>query len=76
MPRDNHSGAGVSSLHRDEFSSDASWDVTEIEDGEFQHYFREQDGRLFHSHGDLPYPLPADTPEQEVRAIQPGHVPK
>jgi len=65
MPRDNHSGAGVSSPHRDKFSSDASWDVTEIEDGEFQHYFREQDGRLFHSHGDLPYPLPADTPEQE-----------
>ncbi|KAJ7630121.1 hypothetical protein DFH06DRAFT_1439812 [Mycena polygramma] len=45
----------------------------EVEDPEFEEltsedfptYFSERDGRLFHSHGSSPYPLPVDTPEQE-----------
>lgn len=64
----NHSDNGQDppDAHHDEFSDDASWDVQEVQDGEFQAYFREDEGRLFHSHGGLPYPLPVDTPEQEV----------
>jgi hypothetical protein len=41
--------------------------LTEVPADEFPLYFVERDGRLFHSHGTSPYPLPADTPEQEVR---------
>jgi hypothetical protein len=46
----------------------------EVEDPEFEElssddfptYFIERGGRLFHSHGGSPYPLPVDTPEQEA----------
>ncbi|KAJ6625960.1 S-adenosyl-L-methionine-dependent methyltransferase [Mycena sp. CBHHK59/15] len=37
---------------------------------DFPTYFSERDGRLFHSHGTSPYPLPVDTPEQERMNIQ------
>ncbi|KAH7911257.1 S-adenosyl-L-methionine-dependent methyltransferase, partial [Hygrophoropsis aurantiaca] len=46
-------------------SSDTSSILTEIGPDEFADYFDEREGRLFHSHGDLPYPLPVDAPEQE-----------
>ncbi|KAJ7750881.1 S-adenosyl-L-methionine-dependent methyltransferase [Mycena metata] len=42
----------------------------ELEDTEFPAYFSERDGRLFHSHGGSPYPLPVDTPEQERQKLQ------
>jgi hypothetical protein len=45
--------------------------VTELEEYDFPDHFFERDGRLFHSHGNLPYPLPADGPEQAVSATQP-----
>jgi len=38
----------------------------ELSPEDFPTYFSERDGRLFHSHGSSPYPLPVDTPEQEV----------
>lgn len=34
---------------------------------EIQSYFRIENSRIFHSHGDLPYPLPVDWWENEVR---------
>ena len=40
--------------------------MTEIGQEDIPSYFIEQDGRLFHSHGNSPYPLPVDTPEQQV----------
>ncbi|KAJ7454998.1 S-adenosyl-L-methionine-dependent methyltransferase [Mycena galericulata] len=40
-------------------------DVEELLPEDFPSYFSERDGRLFHSHGSSPYPLPVDTPEQE-----------
>lgn len=46
--------------------SDTSSVMTEVGDEEIPGYFEERAGRLFHSHGGLPYPLPVDTPEQEV----------
>jgi SAM-dependent methyltransferase len=51
-------------LHDEDDASDASSDVTELEEYDFPDHFFERDGRLFHSHGNLPYPLPADGPEQ------------
>ncbi|EKM52274.1 uncharacterized protein PHACADRAFT_51948, partial [Phanerochaete carnosa HHB-10118-sp] len=45
--------------------SDASSDVTQLDPTDFAEYFRERDGRLFHSHGSSPYPLPVDAREQE-----------
>ncbi|GJE98664.1 S-adenosyl-L-methionine-dependent methyltransferase [Phanerochaete sordida] len=46
------------------FDSDASSDVTELDQSDFAGYFHERDGRLFHSHGQSPYPLPVDAREQ------------
>jgi hypothetical protein len=48
---DHYSTAGLTELDRDEFPS----------------HFIERDGRLFHSHENSLYPLPIDTPEQQVR---------
>ncbi|KIJ61682.1 hypothetical protein HYDPIDRAFT_95843 [Hydnomerulius pinastri MD-312] len=48
----------------DDGSSDTSSMLTELEPDEFPGHFREHAGRLFHSHGDLPYPLPVDGAEQ------------
>lgn len=51
-------------------ASDVSSCVTQLDADDFQSYFVERDGRLFHSlfhfHGGSPYPLPVDTLEQEV----------
>jgi hypothetical protein len=44
----------------------AASDLTEVARDDFPSYFEERDGRLFHSHGGSPYPLPVDTPEQNV----------
>lgn len=54
----------------DEDSTDAlEGSLVEMTESEIPSYFCERDGRLFHSHGASPYPLPVDTPEHEVRAI-------
>lgn len=51
----------INSMTQDEDdASDASSDVTELEAIDFPDHFSERDGRLFHSHGSLPYPLPVD----------------
>lgn len=42
-------------------------DFVEVSEDEFPSFFAERNGRLFHSQGTAPYPLPVDTPEQEVR---------
>ena len=49
--------------------SDTSSEVTELDQADFPGYFQERLGRLFHSHGQAPYPLPVDTPEQQVRSM-------
>lgn len=50
----------------DDGSSDTSSVLTELGADEFPGHFREHGGRLFHSHGNLPYPLPVDGEEQAV----------
>ncbi|KAI0743042.1 S-adenosyl-L-methionine-dependent methyltransferase [Daedaleopsis nitida] len=44
--------------------SDTSDDVVELSADEIPDYFQERGGRLFHSHGGCPYPLPVDGEEQ------------
>ncbi len=54
----------------DEDSTDAlEGSLVEVTESEIPSYFCERDGRLFHSHGASPYPLPVDTPEHQVRVI-------
>ncbi|KAH7882073.1 S-adenosyl-L-methionine-dependent methyltransferase [Phlebopus sp. FC_14] len=60
--RDIHTHSSVGD--RDDNFSDASSTLTEVDAEEIPRYFREHAGRLFHSHGDLPYPLPVDGEEQ------------
>ncbi|KAF7374457.1 Pleiotropic drug resistance ABC transporter protein [Mycena sanguinolenta] len=45
-------------------------DLEESTPNDFPTYFTERDGRLYHSYGDSPYPLPVDTPEQERMKVQ------
>ncbi len=40
--------------------------VEELRSDDFPNYFVESNGRLFHSSRTCPYPLPVDTPEQQV----------
>lgn len=47
--------------------SDTSDDLVEVSAPDFPRYFQERGGRLFHSHGSSPYPLPVDAEEQDVR---------
>lgn len=54
-------------------SDDDASSVVQIEQDEFPGYFSERGGRLFHA-STSPYPLPVDTPEQEVRK-QRGRIP-
>lgn len=53
----------------DDDHSDTSSEITEIDSAEFPQFFQERNGRLFHSHGGSPYPLPVDAPEQNVSNI-------
>ncbi|CCM04092.1 uncharacterized protein FIBRA_06251 [Fibroporia radiculosa] len=48
----------------DDARSNTSSELTELDPGDFPQYFRENLGRLFHSHGQSPYPLPVDAAEQ------------
>ncbi|KAK7684457.1 hypothetical protein QCA50_012404 [Cerrena zonata] len=48
----------------DDDRSDTDSDITEVDAAEIPFYFTERDGRLFHSHGSSPYPLPVDAAEQ------------
>lgn len=50
----------------DDGSSDTSSILTQLGNDEFPSHFVEFEGRLFHSHGELPYPLPVDGEEQAV----------
>ena len=50
----------------DKTESDTSDDVVEVPPEEIPGYFQERGGRLFHSHGGCPYPLPVDAEEQQV----------
>lgn len=50
----------------DDSSSDTSEGVVELAPDEIPEYFQERGGRLFHSHGRCPYPLPVDAEEQHV----------
>ena len=57
----------------DDAGSDMSDDLVEVSNEEIPGYFSERGGRLFHSHGRSPYPLPVDAEEHEVsRAEGPG----
>lgn len=49
--------------------ADAS-SLVEVSSDDFPTYFEERDGRLF-TLSSSPYPLPVDTPEQEVRNTKP-----
>lgn len=49
----------------DEDDSDAS-SVTTVGSDNIPAHFDTRHGRLFHSHGTNPYPLPVDTPEMQV----------
>lgn len=53
-------------------SSDTSSEIVELDQNDFPAYFTEREGRLFHSHGNAPYPLPVDAHEQHVRS-QPAY---
>jgi len=59
---ESETGSEGSANYIDENSIDD--EVEEIEEEDFPSYFNEIDGRLFPSSS--PYPLPVDTPEQEV----------
>lgn len=50
----------------DTLDEDESDDTVEVAPHEIPEHFREQGGRLFHSHGACPYPLPVDAEEQTV----------
>lgn len=50
----------------DDGPPDTHPDLTELPDAAFPTYFHTSGGRLFHFHGST-YPLPVDTPEQQVR---------
>jgi len=70
--RSGQNGQGAGSAYRsesnsDDDSSDTSSVLTQIGNDEFPRHFIEREGRLFHSHGSLPYPLPVDGEEQAVR---------
>ncbi|KAF4586271.1 S-adenosyl-L-methionine-dependent methyltransferase [Pleurotus pulmonarius] len=55
----------------DEDSTDAlEGSLVEVTQSEIPSYFCERDGRLFHSHGASPYPLPVDTPEHQRLNVQ------
>ncbi|KAL7278779.1 hypothetical protein ACG7TL_007788 [Trametes sanguinea] len=40
--------------------------LVEVPQDDIPGYFQERDGRLFHSHGSSPYPLPVDADEFHV----------
>ena len=50
----------------DDAGSDMSDDLVEVSNEEIPGDFSERGGRLFHSHGGSPYPLPVDADEQQV----------
>ncbi|RPD67938.1 S-adenosyl-L-methionine-dependent methyltransferase [Lentinus tigrinus ALCF2SS1-7] len=51
--------------------SDMSEGIVELSADEIPEYFQERGGRLFHSHGSCPYPLPVDAEEQQVSGTPP-----
>ncbi|KAA1475929.1 hypothetical protein DENSPDRAFT_453856 [Dentipellis sp. KUC8613] len=52
-----------SDVEDDADASTTSSGLTEVRPYEFPEYFAKFNGRLFHSHGTSPYPLPVDGPE-------------
>lgn len=53
----------------DDARSDISSEIDEFEADDFPTYFVVWNGRLFHSHGGSPYPLPVDAVEQYVSIV-------
>ena len=68
-PANTLSGSRFTESDSDDDSSDTSSVLTQIGNDEFPSHFIEREGRLFHSHGSLPYPLPVDGEEQAVRVF-------
>ncbi|PIL25697.1 hypothetical protein GSI_11447 [Ganoderma sinense ZZ0214-1] len=62
---DAHSDPYQSDDDDDDSNSDTSDAVVEVSADEFPGYFQERGGRLFHSHGRSPYPLPVDAEEHQ-----------
>lgn len=56
-------------LIQEQGAPDTSPIMFELTTNDFPFYFSEHEGRLFHSHHSSPYPLPADTPEQQVKKL-------
>jgi hypothetical protein len=54
-------------LIREQGTPDTSPLLYELTAEDFPLYFSERGGRLFHSHHSSPYPLPVDSPEQQVK---------
>ncbi|KAJ7353077.1 S-adenosyl-L-methionine-dependent methyltransferase [Mycena albidolilacea] len=72
VPDDSDSGSDDGSERESSFPGAEAVDpeLEELTSDDFPAYFSERDGRLFHSHGGSPYPLPVDTPEQERMNVQ------
>ena len=49
-----------------DYVTDPASVLTEVGPDDFPSFFEARDGRLFHSRGGSPYPLPVDTPETNV----------
>lgn len=65
----NSDSDGHASGTDDDERSDTSSEITELDPAEIPGLFREHNGRLFHSHGGSPYPLPVDTAETNVSNV-------
>ncbi|TFK88253.1 S-adenosyl-L-methionine-dependent methyltransferase [Polyporus arcularius HHB13444] len=62
---DSHNMPNPLDLDDDRTDSETSEDIVELSADEIPGYFQERGGRLFHSHGSCPYPLPVDAEEQQ-----------
>jgi hypothetical protein len=71
---ESHSGSGGHVDTQAETYSRFSPDNTVEEVIDFPSYFNEVGGRLFHASQTSPYPLPVDTPEQDVSNALPIYV--
>ncbi|KAI0714217.1 S-adenosyl-L-methionine-dependent methyltransferase [Cerioporus squamosus] len=62
---DSHTMPDPDDLDDTRSDSDTSEGIVELSADEIPDYFQERGGRLFHSHGSCPYPLPVDAEEQQ-----------
>jgi len=59
--------AGADFEDENTFDGYSTAGLEELVPNDYPGYFVERNHHLFHSHGNSPYPLPVDTPEQQVR---------